>query len=544
MQMSVKNSKIHLVIPMSGQGTRYQKMGYTEPKPAIPVNGISMIERLLKVFPIDWNTSFIMAENHINTPLPNLLKHIRPDGKQYFIEKNTLGPSFAVLPALKDLPDEASVLVSYCDYGMIWDPRCFEEFVKHSDCDASLVSYRGFHAHYLSQVNYAFSRIENENVLEVKEKGNFTSNRESEYASCGAYYFKSVKILKETIEYQMNQNLSMNGEYYTSLTIQAMLEKNPESDVRVYEIPYFFQWGTPQDLWDFEYWEKNYIHCSRTSKLSNKKDFNVEQILMPMAGLGSRFKDFTKKRKPFIKIEQQAMFQSALNCLPLAGKEVIVTLEEVKNEYENSLSEGVKIKTSRDVIYLNETPAGQALTVEAGLHALDLDKEVLVTACDHGLVIEPSKWKAFRKLNCDAAVFAIKGFPETRRRPLAYSYISVKNNDVDCFPYVNSIGVKKPFSDDASKDFLLVGSFWFKNGKILKQGIQDLKTKAQTVNGELYLDGIFDHLIAMGCDVRVFPLDGYMNWGDPNSLKESLYWKEVFMGHQLQPRGAYPGVEF
>ena len=48
----------------------------------------------------------------------------------------------------------------------------------------------------------------------------------------------------------------------------------------------------------------------------------------------------------------------------------------------------------------------------------------------------------------------------------------------------------------------------------------------------------------MGCDVRVFPLDGYMNWGDPNSLKESLYWKEVFMGHQLQPRGAYPGVEF
>ena len=37
------------------------------------------------------------------------------------------------------------------------------------------------------------------------------------------------------------------------------------------------------------------------------------------------------------------MFQSTLNCLPLAGK-VIVTLEEVKNEYENSLSEVLKLK--------------------------------------------------------------------------------------------------------------------------------------------------------------------------------------------------------
>ena len=61
------------------------------------------------------------------------------------------------------------------------------------------------------------------------------------------------------------------------------------------------------------------------------------------------------------------------------------------------------------------------------------------------------------------------------------------------------------------------------------------------INGELYLDGIFNFFIEQGLTVREIPLDGYINWGDPDSLKESLYWQELFFARKVQPRAPFPG---
>ncbi|MCX7979199.1 MAG: hypothetical protein N2578_09375, partial [Bdellovibrionaceae bacterium] len=59
---------------------------------------------------------------------------------------------------------------------------------------------------------------------------------------------------------------------------------------------------------------------------------------------------------------------------------------------------------------------------------------------------------------------------------------------------------------------------------------------------ELYLDAVFDLMLEAGLDVRAFELDGYINWGDPDSLAEALYWQEVFIGPRVGKRVRYPGV--
>ena len=243
---------------MSGQGNRYRDAGYTEPKPLIPVNGKPMIVRLLENFPESWDSVFVMAENHKNTELPSVLTKHRPRGKQIFIEKHTQGPSFAALKAIEQLDPEAPVLLSYCDYAMVWDANQFAHFVEDSDCDACVISYRGYHAHYRSPLQYAYSRLDGERVVEVKEKGSFTNEREREFASSGGYYFKTAKLLKKAIEFQMAQNLQLNGEFYSSLTVEALLRMQPSAHVRTFEIPGFFQWGTPEDLQIFDYWERSF----------------------------------------------------------------------------------------------------------------------------------------------------------------------------------------------------------------------------------------------------------------------------------------------
>lgn len=343
-------------------------------------------------------------------------------------------------------------------------------------------------------------------------------------------FFRNVETLKSALEYQRKNEIKMNGEYYTSLTIEALLKMNPLAFVNVYEIESFYQWGTPQDLKDFEYWEKTFsslkkqIHHSPT----------CEQILMPMAGKGSRLSQLLKVPKPLVTIADQPMYRMALNSFPKARHHVFVALGSFAKELELDLHE--------TVVILEETPEGQALSTEAGLKNIRPGQDFIVTACDHSVVLNAEVWQNFIKdPQCDAAIFTMRGVPATRRKPLSFSY--VKASGVDGFKLIEAISVKKPLTDSPSEEALLVGSFWFKDKSLAQKGIDLLKEKNLRVGGELYLDSIFSLLIEKGFKVRQIELDGYINWGDSESLKESLYWYEVFMGHKLSQRPAYPGCK-
>lgn len=547
--------KIHVLVPMSGQGTRYAKAGYTEPKPLIPVNGESMIGRLMRNFPVEWPAVFVMADNHLKTALPSELKRLRPHGIQAIIPRHSKGPGLAILEGLKHIPGDAPVLVTYCDYAMVWDNARFEAFVRDSACDACVVSYRGFHAHYLSPQMYAYSRIDPDNgemVLEVKEKGSFTADRESEFASCGAYYFRSADLLKAALEYQFERDISLNGEFYTSLTVEALIRMASETasssksaakpNVRVFEIPGFFQWGTPEDLRSFEYWESTF----RASNRCLGSDMEVGSVLMPMAGAGSRFAGVADAPKPFIDVGGMPMARRALASLPSPKSKdgtVIVSLKAHRSHFELS---GLPAEKA---LFLDITPPGQALSTEVGVRALAPDRDVVVSACDHGIVLDPMKWARFRsKPDCDAAIFTVRGFPGVIRRPQAFAYVmadSLMGADHEfCeeFPEVTGVSVKRPISDTPVRDRLLVGTFWFRSPAILQKGIDLAKAGNARVNGELYLDSVFDLLRSAGHKVRVIDLAGYVNWGDPDSLAEALYWQEIFFGHRMDRRVRYPGV--
>ena len=73
--------------------------------------------------------------------------------------------------------------------------------------------------------------------------------------------------------------------------------------------------------------------------------------------------------------------------------------------------------------------------------------------------------------------------------------------------------------------------------------IDELKAKDLRVNGELYLDSVFECLIDLGYCVRMVPLEGYLCWGEPGIMSEALYWQETFCGRQIPRRGRFPGIE-
>ena len=520
---------IQLLIPMSGKGKRFKEAGFNEPKPLIKIGSKTIIERLLESYPADWPTTFILAESHKNSALPDVLPQIRPGSKILYTKDHNKGPGWACLDIIGHLNSDAPVLVSYCDFGMSWDARQFERFVKSTNCDACLVSYTGFHAHYLNPQTYAYSLVQGGYVKEVKEKASFTSCRQKEYASAGAYYFSSTKLLEDSLNDQIEQGLTLNNEMYLSLTIQALLKEKHDAKVRVFNIPYFFQWGTPRDLKDATYWEKSFENKNLFDCINN--ECTVEQILLPMAGFGSRFKGLFNEPKPFIPLAGKPMFRNALDSFPKAKKTVLVSLKE-HQPWLNSA-----IKKAESSVYLSSTPEGQALSTEAGLASLTPNKEVIVTACDHGIICNPNKWLSFKKrLDIDAAIFTISDLPAANRTPDSYAYVETSYNEVE-FPKVKNVSVKRPLSHNPRNDKVLIGSFWFKNRDILELGISKLVAQDLRINDELYLDSIFPLLLQEGYNIVEFPLDGYIGWGDPQCFAESVYWQGAHCGNQHSLNG-------
>ena len=123
-----------VIIPMSGMSSRFAADGYTIPKFMIEVDGKTVIEHIIDLYPKD--TEFVCILNrthHDETDVVGLLLHKLPDGSSIkVIDSHKLGPVHSVLQTLDEIDDEEQVIINYCDFSMKWDYKDFEQFVNEN----------------------------------------------------------------------------------------------------------------------------------------------------------------------------------------------------------------------------------------------------------------------------------------------------------------------------------------------------------------------------------------------------------------------------
>jgi len=254
-----------IIIPLAGQGSRFSKSGFNEIKPLIEIEAKPMIAHVVEMFPKDADFIFICQNEHLrNTRLEEVLNSLRPCAKVIGIQEHNLGPVYSVLAAAPHLQDDEEVIVNYCDYFTPWDYRKFKSFVVSNNSDACLSAYTGFHPHLLREGLYAGIRIgEDRRIKETKEKYSFTLNKMDSYHSAGAYYFKKGSYIKKYFTRLIAKKMQVKGEYYVSSACQLMLDDGLL--LHIYDLEYFLQWGTPEDLKDYLFWS-NIFACEFRSE--------------------------------------------------------------------------------------------------------------------------------------------------------------------------------------------------------------------------------------------------------------------------------------
>lgn len=511
---------MHIVIPMSGIGKRFLDAGYTEPKPLIVVEGKPIIAHVLAMFPSETKFTFICNEDHLlQTKMRSVLTELMPSANIISIPPHKLGPVYAVSQVYYLIDDQEEVIVNYCDFGKDWDYEGFLRDVRSNHADGAISAYRGFHPHMLGTINYAFMREENNLMLEIQEKKPFTSDRMSEYASDGTYYFRSGSILKEYFDQTIKENLSVNGEFYVSVVYNLLVKDSLK--VRIFEIQHMLQWGTPGELQEYEYWSSIFKSLAKPKEFENTPHLHIN--LVPMAGRGSRFADkgFVDP-KPLLKVDGEEMVVHAARYLPLAERYVFVCLEEHLKKYpiEQILTKAFPNVGIKSLYHVTE---GQAITASLGLENEDKTLPLYIAASDNGMLYDHSKLsKLIQESHPDMVVFTFKGNPTVNRNPKMYGWVSAEGDSA------KGVSVKIPISETPINDHAIVGAFYFRSCELYKTILDSMVKDNVRINGEFYIDSMVGRAIEMNLSIKVFDIDYYICWGTPDDYYTYEYWQRFF----------------
>jgi NDP-sugar pyrophosphorylase family protein len=510
-----------IVIPMSGVGRRFQDAGYRDPKPLIKVDGKPIIEHVVGMFPGETDFIFICSEAHLqDTPMRSILERLAPRGRIVPIAPHKKGPVHAVLQAVDLIADDEPVVVNYCDFSVEWDWPTVAAELRDNGCDGAVPAYRGFHPHCLGSTNYAYMRDLKGWMLEIQEKKPFTSERMKEYASSGTYYFKKGSTIKRYFaELSADPAQALNGEYYVSLVYNLLVRDGLK--VFIPEIPVMLQWGTPQDLEEYQSWSDYFF---KESAFQPQRAFEG-QILVPMAGAGSRFTaEGYALVKPLIPVSGEPMICKAAGSLPKMPEAVFVCRDEHLRSHPLEAVLRERFGALTRTVSVDHLTEGQACTCLLAKDLLDPAAPLMIGACDNGMVWDE---EAFARLIADPAVdcvvWTFRGHPGARRNPKAYGWVRV-----DAQGAVTEVSVKQAISDRPELDPGVVGSFWFREARFFTEAAEELIRQGRRVNGEFYADSVINVLLEQGRRARIFDVGRYLCWGTPDDLRTWEYWEGHF----------------
>ncbi len=516
---------MQIIIPMSGFGERFRRAGYAVPKPLIEIDGKPIVAHVMDMFPCEQDFIFICNQDHLSNPdycMESILRQYCPTGRIIGIPPHKLGPIHAVRQVEHLIDPDRPVVVNYCDFTCYWDWQHFKKFVANTGCAGAIPAYKGFHPHTLGSTNYAYMRETNGWVQDIQEKQPYTNNRMEEYASSGTYYFASGKILSEAFRKTMDQELNVNGEYYVSLAYKPMLASN--RPVAVYPLQHFMQWGTPQDVAEYNGWSAAFRRLIATESMPPAPQGS---LVVPMAGLGQRFvNEGYSVTKPLIPVSGKPMVAQATHDLPAANHQVFVLRNDMPGQQE--ISDELKHIYSEAVIEtIPAVTEGQACTALIGLEALEraigsVPGPVTFGACDNGALYDA---EAFQQLadntDVDVIVWGVRGHANAARHPQMYGWINAENG------LIRGISVKTPL-DSPATDPIVLGTFTFRRAEDFRRVVEHLIARDGRINGEFYIDSCINDAIELGLRCHLFEVDNFLSWGTPNDLRTFEYWQSCF----------------
>ena len=231
------NKQMNVLIPMAGAGSRFEKAGYTFPKPLVEVNGKPMIQVVVENLHLDAHFIFIVQKSHREKyNLDSLLKLITPQCTIIEVDGVTEGAACTALLASHIIDNDNALFFANSDQFVEWNSNEFMYKMQESGVDGGMAVFHSTHP------KWSFARTDEHGyVVEVAEKKPI-----SDLATVGYYYWKHGSDFVKYAKNMIAKNIRVNNEFYVCPVFNEAV--NDQKRISVFEVERMWGLGTPEDL--------------------------------------------------------------------------------------------------------------------------------------------------------------------------------------------------------------------------------------------------------------------------------------------------------
>lgn len=215
---------MRIIIPMTGYGSRFVAAGFSALKPLIRVQGRPIVEWIVKgMYTPEDEFIFVCRQEHLDNivEMKSLLLGLAPNVRILGIDKwRKQGPVVDIMRVADYIPDDEPCVVTYCDVYLRWNYEELKQKLCERGCDGAVACWTGFNPSTIPESNVFATCLvgENEELVAIREKYDYETDRTKGHFSAGVYYYRTGAIMKEAFRNQIDAEDMVNGEYYVSLS--------------------------------------------------------------------------------------------------------------------------------------------------------------------------------------------------------------------------------------------------------------------------------------------------------------------------------------
>jgi NDP-sugar pyrophosphorylase family protein len=247
------------------------------------------------------------------------------------------------------------------------------------------------------------------------------------------------------------------------------------------------------------------------------------QIIIPMAGSGARFiRAGYATPKPLIEVDGRPMIEHVVRMFPGEHDFLFIC---ARNHLEESPLRAVleNLVPGATIVAIEPHKSGPVYTALAASDSIKETEPVILNYCDAAALWNYADFK--RRMNllaCAGSLVAFRGFHPHSLGPTLYAYIREQKN------LLLEIREKRSFTDQRMNEYASTGTYYFRNGALLKDCFHRALERNLQTQGEYYASVPYNLLVEDGLPVHIYEVNQFTHWGTPEDLAEYQSWSDYF----------------
>lgn len=249
------------------------------------------------------------------------------------------------------------------------------------------------------------------------------------------------------------------------------------------------------------------LSAEKTSSISPKWQGGKMNVLIPMAGAGSRFEQagYTFP-KPLIDVDGKPMIQRVVENLNIDAKHIFIVQKEHYEKY--SLKHTLNlISPNCEIVQVEGLTEGAACTTLLAKEFINNNQPLVLANSDQYVQWDSNQFMYSSMADdIDASILT---FHSTHPK---WSYAKLNDDG-----FVIEVAEKKPISEHAT-----VGIYFWRKGSDYVKSAEQMIEKNIRVNNEFYVCPVYNEALLNGARVKTFHIEKMWGLGTPEDLETFL----------------------